>query len=122
MKEKKKNILDDYPYLHKYTDTLFISRVDRFSINRYFIGSDGKQMCELLFYPSEYGMNQIITMEQNIVMSDQAKMFQHRLKQLIEFGNADWHKDVFTNDKIKTKSVFVRKPRKLGVKNNGTKN
>ena len=112
---------DPYYYLRYKRSNELICRVDRYSINRNWI-DDNKEHTELLFYPSEFGFQQIEQMS-NSIMEQQASGFKRRVEQLIKYGNADWKKIVYQKvppfgmvretRKLKCQNVFTRPLRKL---------
>jgi hypothetical protein len=81
---------EDYPLLRDMKPGDCISRVDKWSIVRYWDNGAGETIREMLFYPSEFGMGQIREMAKDPLMSDKAQAFNHRLNRLILDGDARW--------------------------------
>lgn len=80
----------EYPYLRDEKENQFISRVDKWSVIRYYDDENGARQSELLFYPSEYGFEQIEQMAGDVIMSDRAAAFAFRRDRLILEGDARW--------------------------------
>src|SRR4030067_3244490 len=84
---------DEYHFLQYKKLNEYITRVDKYSIYRYWEDAKGGEQREMLFYPSAYGFDQIANME-NSIMEDKAAAFKVRVEQLKKYGNARWHVNV----------------------------
>lgn len=81
---------DLYPYLRDEKLNPFISRVDKWSVIRYYDAEDGSRLSEILFYPSAFGFEQIEIMAEDAVMGTQAAAFAFYRDRLILEGDARW--------------------------------
>lgn len=105
---------DAYHYLRFKRNNEKISRVDRYSIILYWdeVNAEGNPVTlnELLFYPSEFGMNEIEKYNVNgeAINSNQAKWLAWRLDQLKTFGNPWWHHD--TKEMLNPSNWILKNP------------
>jgi hypothetical protein len=87
---------DEFRYLRWKKPNENFSRVDKYSVIRYW-NENEEQLREMLFYPSKFGMNEIKEYL-NYTPIDGNKNNTHlikRLYQLIAYGNAQWNTDVY---------------------------
>jgi len=103
---------DEFRYLQYKKLNEYITRVDKYSIYRYWEDSEGEEQREMLFYPSTYGFEQIENME-NSIMEDKAAAFKVRVEQLKKYGNAQWHVNVNEEVGPHTLKKKIREVRKL---------
>lgn len=86
----EKQYQEDHPYalLRTAKPDEKISRVSKWFINRYYTSKDGKQACDqMLFYPSEIGMIEIIKARKE---GKPLKNIDQWFEQLEKFGNPYW--------------------------------
>jgi hypothetical protein len=88
--KKQTTSSDDYPLLRDEKPNQFITRVDKWSITRYYDDENGNRVSELLFYPSPFGFEQISIMAEDVLMSDKAAAFVYRRDRLLMEGDARW--------------------------------
>lgn len=91
---------DDYSLLRFRRPGEKIVRVDKYTIMMYWdeYNQEGNPVVvnEMMFYPSEFGINEIDNFAKNdmIIDSKKVKTLVHRLDQLRKYGNPWWHKSV----------------------------
>lgn len=115
LKKPTNNRSDKYPYLRFFRPNELISRVDRYSIIMYWDVYTSKgnpvQVNDFLFYPSEFGIEEIERYKSNRQLMTEATMAPRlikRLDQLVRFGNPYWKYDVI--DELTPDNWILRKP------------
>lgn len=98
---------DKYPYLRFYRTNELITRVDRYSIIMHFNDFDENgnvyARSELLFYPSDFGMNLIEEAQHDPydILNPRMQFLARKVELLKRFGDCWWRHDsdhVLTND------------------------
>jgi hypothetical protein len=115
---------DEYPYLRFYRKNEHISRIDRYVILMCFDDIDemGNEIRreEVLFYPSEYGMNLIAEMDAEFgVNEERVKKFKRKVEALKKYGDCWWsydYNEMLTPDNWISHKYPKFKPKKLELK------
>lgn len=129
--------MNEYPQDHPYKLLLYqkcpktelITRVDRYMITRSWL-EEGTRKRETLFYPSEFGMQEITKYRQLIennlehlipISIDNAKKLVNMLNQLEKFGNGNPNTTRTTKIKPLKEKGITRNAKKLTSKRNAKK-
>jgi hypothetical protein len=102
---------DEFRYLRFKKPGEVFTRVDRYSIIRYYFNGDERKK-EFLFYPSSFGFNEI----RSYMVGDSqyndgaAERLMKKMHQLVVYGNADWNQNVTEPVKKIAKLTLRAKP------------